>query len=54
VQRVKEASPDALAEVVGPAKAEKVVDYFTAQVTESTVANRDGRNASRHPARRLH
>ena len=34
VQRVKEASQDALAEVVGPAKAEKVVDYFTAEVAE--------------------
>jgi len=28
------ADPEALAEVVGPAKAEKVVDYFAAQVAE--------------------
>jgi excinuclease ABC subunit C len=34
VQRVKAADPEALAEVVGPAKAEKVVDYFAAQVAE--------------------
>ena len=34
VQRVKAADEEALAEVVGPAKAEKVVDYFAAQVAE--------------------
>jgi excinuclease ABC subunit C len=34
VQRVKEADPDALADAVGTAKAEKVVDYFAVQVAE--------------------
>jgi excinuclease ABC subunit C len=34
VQRVKEADPDALADAVGPAKAERVMDYFAAQVAE--------------------